>query len=157
MNAKHKTPGPGHYKTERKLKIKGIYNHVAGKGALVGELEYLAEQTSGPNAYKLNYSLTEHKPTASNLNRDRTEKDVKIKKNNSPSPHSYKASEALDKIRVNLEKINYKWNQSKEGGFLDQHIKKQKLIPGVGSYVNLEKAIDRSISKGVTARFKRGI
>lgn len=146
MNSKFKTPGPGHYKTERKNKIKGTYNY-SGKGAFVAELEYRAIQTKGPGDYKVSLSQVEDKSLSPHINKTKHDRISKIVKNNSPSPVSYRVTEAMDKIRVDLNKVNHKWKKESEKRFIDIILSEKKKIPGVGQYETLDKAMDYQ-SKG---------
>ena len=57
------------------------------------------------------------------------------KKNNSPSPATYRCAEALDKTTVfNKTGVNFKIAQQKKEGFCEVIARKKKTVPGVGRY-----------------------
>lgn len=82
---------------------------------------------------------------------------MKIKRDNSPSPHSYLAEKVKDKIMPHkIPVFSGKMNKAVNLKFIDQILKEKKQIPGVGYYKNLEKSLDYR-SKGSLSRFKLGL
>ena len=99
--------------------------------------------------------------------------DVKIKKDKTPGPSTYQTEKSMTRISsyqkciavttmsgfpvsngnniTTSEKMRLKSNR-----FIDQIQKKQKKLPGVGQYTNVEKAIDNMKSRPITSlRSKR--
>ena len=57
------------------------------------------------------------------------------KKNNSPSPATYRSGEALDKTAAfNKTGVNFKIAKQKKEGFCEAIARRKKIIPGVGRY-----------------------
>lgn len=86
--------GPADYPDNRKYKIPGTYTTNTETGQLMNETEYLAKQSPGSNQYKPNFdrlSQAKRVPRA-DMNRDKSAKNpmVPLKKDNSPSPVTYK-------------------------------------------------------------------
>eukprot|EP00347_Sterkiella_histriomuscorum_P014775 403359575 len=156
LEKRDKTPGPGQYKTEQKVKIKGHYSNKLQRNAYIEEIEYLAKQCPGPNFYNLNYNSQDRRSISPNLKRDTTEKDTKLIRNNSPSPHTYKPEVVKDKFQIKLNKGSQQWAKAKDVKFIDQLIKQKNQIPGVGQYENLASSLDYQ-SKAQSPRYKRGI
>lgn len=65
-----------------------------------------------------------------------------IRKNNSPSPHSYKTEKALDVTSKFHGNIQYKMGKEKKELFIDKTQKIAKIKPGVGKY-NCHLALDK--------------
>jgi hypothetical protein len=92
-----KKVGPNRYTTDEafKQKVHGVYlgNNKELRGGLVGEIEYLSQQTPCSNYYTKNPEVLSSyvRVTAANLKRDMTVRSPEPKKEArmAPSPNSY--------------------------------------------------------------------
>ena len=137
------------------------------------EGEALAKKKDpGPqHKYTLNYELQSTRPKTPfyvSMSKSQGRGERTIKKDKAPGPSTYQTEKPLTRVSsyhkpinvVNLsgfavgngnnvttgEKLRLKSNR-----FIDQITKKQKKLPGVGQYVNVEKAIDNMKSRPVTS------
>lgn len=126
------------------------------------ETEFLAKSAPGSNHYKPNYSVmsqSERVPKA-NLNRDKSPKRplIPLKKDNSPSPVSYKEAD------VNWRKLSIHSNANSKftipkvakKSYLDEQQKHKKKIPEPGHYGDsMDKFL--KLSRGTSIpRYKQG-
>jgi len=117
--------GPADYNDERKVKILGQYSTATAIGQLMNETEFMAKSVPASNQYKLNYesqAKAVRQPRA-DLNRDKSPKNpmVALKKNDSPSPVTYKDVDKNWSKTSNFPVTNFNYSIQKEPkkSFLD--------------------------------------
>ena len=155
--------GPADYTDPRKQKIPGNYTLKTVTGQLMNETEFMAKQSPGSNHYNanLNASSSVSRITQANMNRDRSAKStmVKIKRDDSPSPTSYKDVDTKWKMTStyrNTSSHNYTIKKDKKGSFIEESLKSKKTIPQVGHY---QDTMDQflKLSRGTNIpHYKRG-
>lgn len=153
--------GPADYNTDIKRKIHGHYNSAVPTGALMNETEYLSKQSPSSNFYKPNFEAqakSKRVPRA-DLNRDKSPKSpcVPLKKDDSPSPHTYKE---VDKNWKKLatyptSNFNYSISKSPKRSFIEESQIAKKKIPQVGHY---DSGMDKflKLSRGSIPHYKKG-
>ena len=86
--------GPADYNDDRKKKIPGNYTLKTETGQLMHEVEFLAKSSPASNFYNPNLkaSSSMRRISQAHMNRDKSPKSplIKIKRDDSPSPTSYK-------------------------------------------------------------------
>ena len=129
----------------------------------MNETEYLGKQTPGCNFYKPNFSAKSQatrSPNA-NLNRDKSPKEplIPYKKDNSPSPFTYKDVDTKwKKMSTYRNTLNHVYTIKKETktSFLDQTLKHKTKVPQVGHYKD-DMSSYLMLSKGTQIpRYKQG-
>ena len=127
--------GPADYSDARKTKIPGTYTQKTVTGQLMNETEFLAKTTPASNAYKPNFEAlakASRVPRA-DMNRDKSPKAplIPMKKNDSPSPVSYKDKDNSWKKMSTYRNSSFNYTISKKpkASFLDENLKKKKTIP----------------------------
>lgn len=73
-------------------------------------------------------------------------KERETKKNNSPSPVSYKVEENIERTQLDRSNCYFKLSKGKKETFTDKIIHSAKKSPGVGQY-HTEYAIDHKIAR----------
>ena len=154
--------GPADYSPEFKRKIPGVYNSAVPTGSLMNETDFLSAQSPGSNAYKPNYEAQAKsiRVPRADMNRDKSPKDpmIALKKNDSPSPSSYKDKDNNWKKMSNYPVTNFNYSIAKtvKKSFTDEHMQAKKKVPQVGTYND---SMDRflKLSRGTNIpRYKRG-
>ena len=131
------------YKTESKEKIISFVKQNADRNAFINEIEYMGLATPGPNFYKYDPNITrKNKSFIVNFGKSKIERDIKIKRDNSPSPHTYETIQPLEKFKL-LSSKRYSICKARNPRFIDIAVKNKKQIPGVGKY-EIAKAWDKS-------------
>ena len=126
----------------------------------MNETEFLAKAAPASNHYKLNYDLTKERSPKANLNRDRSPKRPMIpyKKDNSPSPVSYKDADVNWRKQSHVNNANSKYTIPKvaKKSYLDEQQKTKKKIPEPGHYQDsMERFL--KLSRGTSIpRYKQG-
>ena len=127
----------------------------------MNETEFLAKSTPGSGHYKPNFdvmSQAKRIPRA-DLNRDKSPKTLPLKKDDSPSPTTYKD------VDVNWKKMstyrtsnfNYSIKKEKRSSFLDETLKKKSTVPQVGHYKQDNMDSFLKLSRGTSIpRYKQG-
>lgn len=68
-------------------------------------------------------------------------------------PGSYQYEKSFEKVKMDKRHKN-KFKKSVERSVFDEIAKKKKFVPGVGNYKGVEKAIDKKISRPITAKMR---
>lgn len=74
---------------------------------------------------------------------EKTLKEKKYAKDNSPSPASYRSIECHDKTSKYSSSKMFKYSKMPKSSFVDKEINIKKTVPGVGKY-NSAMSIDRA-------------
>jgi len=110
--------GPADYVDERKPRILGTYTQNTVIGQLMNETEFMAKSVPASNAYSPDYKLSSLKPRIprADLNRDKSPRNplVPLKRDDSPSPTSYKDVDKNWKKMSNFATTNFTYTVSKQ-------------------------------------------
>ena len=162
QNREKKMKGPADYNDERKRKIPGTYNNREKTQTSAAQNEFYALEVPASNAYKPNEkaSSLNKRISNANMNRDRSERDMlkPLKKDDSPSPASYKDVDRNWKRMSTHPTSNFAYSISKEKkkSFIDLEMKKKEKLPAPGKYADDMKQFAK-LSRGTTIpHYKRG-
>lgn len=135
----------------KKPKVLGNYTYATVGGGFTDAAMYLGQAT--PSHYP-EVDLNKIKPRvlSTKIQPFKGDKDAqyKFKKNDSPSPHSYKNAEAY--MNTQITKINYSISKTKNQNFAEVDSNRKKFVPGVGKY-DVTKA-DKKITLGAARGWK---
>ena len=119
---KHK--GPADYSPVQKVKIPGQYDTKQPNGQLMNEIDFLSAQSPGSNFYKPNYNALSQatRIPRADMNRDKSPKSplVILKRNDSPSPTSYKDVDTnWKKMSIFSKEPIYTTSKTKKTSFIE--------------------------------------
>ena len=104
----------------------------------MNETEFLAKSTPGTGHYKPNFdaSSSVRRIPRADMNRDKSPKSRPFKKDDSPSPVTYKDVDTNWKkmSTYRTSNFNYSIKKEKRSSFLDESIKQKQKVPQVGHY-----------------------
>lgn len=146
LKIKRRIPGPPAYdNTGLKQKVQGFYGNIEVKYSVLASTAYEKKYIPGPNVYEsrgksMSDLLKEKaKKFAYAYTPDPNEKHsvVKWKKVNGPAPTSYEWQESREKTSIMPNAIKNTIPKTKNSTFLNHVMRKNKHVPGVGSYQTL--------------------
>ena len=149
INQAKKTPGVGKYELIKKQKILGNYTYATQGGGFTDAAVYQGQQS--PSHYPaVDQNLIKDRTLSYKITPFKGDKEAlhKFKKNDSPSPLSYRADEAYKSSQPNAR--NYSISKGKKTNFAENESNRKKLVPGVGKYDvgRADKIITSGLSKG---------
>lgn len=101
----------------------------------MNETDYLSKQSPASNFYKPHYEVQSKakRTTRADMNRDKSIKEVcaPVKRNDSPSPTSYKDVDKNWKQMSNFPTTNFNYSiaKSPKKSFIDQNLAAKKKVP----------------------------
>jgi len=134
----------------KKSKVLGTYTQNESDMGMISEAVFKGMQT--PHSYEMvPFDKFKTKYRTARIYKPKTDKpDNRLKKDDSPNPHTYRPEGGL---QLTTKKVkNYKFSKMPKSSFTDIEIKKRKKSPGVGSY-NIENA-DKIMTKGLSKGYK---
>ena len=149
INQAKKTPGVGRYELLGKQKILGNYTYATQGGGFTDTAVFKGQQS--PSHYQaIDQDKIKNRVISYKISPFKGDKEAlhKFKKNDSPSPFTYRDDEAYKSTQTHTK--NYSISKGKKTNFAENESNRKKIVPGVGKYdVNrADKIITLGVSKG---------
>ena len=151
VNNAKKTPGVGKYELIGKKKIMGNYTYATVGGGFTDSAVFQGQQS--PSHYPtIDMNTVKNRVLSTKITPFKGDKEAmyKFKKNDSPSPFSYRNFDSFKSTQPYSK--NYTISKTKKNNFADEESGRKKYIPGVGKY-DVVKA-DRVITLGASRGWK---
>ena len=149
VNQAKKTPGVGKYDLLGKQKILGNYTYATQGGGFTDSAVYMGQQS--PSHYPaVDQNLIKDRTLSYKITPFKGDKEAlhKVKKNDSPSPFTYRDADAYKSTQTFSR--NYTISKGKKSNFAENESNRKKIVPGVGKYdvTRADKIVTLGLSKG---------